>query len=140
MHDNIVIQQRVDATAERVWKALTDKALIKEWYFDIPDFSLEPHSEFSFYESSEGQKYQHHGEILEVIPQKKLKHSWSYPEISKDKTILKWELAEEGEATLVTLTHKGLENLEHLGQEFSHENFEKGWLKIIDALKAFAEK
>lgn len=140
MHDNIIIQQKVQATAEKVWKALTDKAQMKEWYFDIPDFSLEPHSEFSFYGEGSEEKYQHHGEILEVIPERKLKHSWSYPSISKDKTILKWELTPEENATLVTLTHKGIENLHHLGQDFSHESFEKGWTDFVQALKDFTEK
>jgi uncharacterized protein YndB with AHSA1/START domain len=141
MHNNVIIKQRVNATVEKVWKALTDQAQMKEWYFDIPDFETDLHTEFSFYGSDGETKQQHHGEILEVIPQEKLKYSWSYPEISKEKTIVKWNLQKEAETTLVILTHKGLENLEHLGEGFKKENFEKIWTKIVsEKLKNFVEK
>ena len=110
---------------------------MKEWYFDIPDFVAEPHTEFAFYGGGE---HHHHCEVLEVVPQQKLKHTWTYPEISKEKTLVLWELEPDGEGTLVTLTHKGLENFEHLGQEFQHESFENGWNEIVTKnLKKFVE-
>lgn len=141
MHDNVIVKQRVNAPVEKVWEAITDKNLMKEWYFDIPDFKAEIHTEFGFYGGSEDDKYHHHCEVLEVEPLQKLKHTWTYPEISKDKTLVKWELEKEGEETLITLTHKGLENLHHLGKDFSHESFENGWTEIVTkSLKGFVEK
>lgn len=141
MHENVVIKQRVNASLDKVWNALTDKAQMKDWYFDIPDFELGVHKEFGFYEPGGENKYQHHGEILEVIPKEKLKYTWSYPEFSKEKTIVKWNLQDEGNQTLVILTHKGLENFEHLGEDFKKENFEKGWVEIVsEKLKNFVEK
>lgn len=141
MHDNVVVKQRVNAPVEKVWSALTDKPQMKEWYFDIPDFELGMHNEFNFYEPGEEQKFHHHGEILEIIPQSKLKHSWSYPEFSKERTLVKWELQPDGDGTLVTLTHKGLENFDHLGQDFSHNSFEEGWKGIVGkSLKDYVEK
>ena len=131
MHDNVVIKQRVNAPADKVWNALTDKAQMKNWYFDIDDFSTDLHTEFSFYESGGENKYQHHGKILEVIQQEKLKYSWTYPEFSKEKTIVKWNLQDEGDQTLVILTHKGLEYLEHLGEEFSKDSFDRAWTEIV---------
>ena len=140
MHDNVVVKQRVNAPVEKVWKALTDQAQMKEWYFDIPDFELAVHNEFNFYEPGDAQKFHHHGEILEIIPNSKLKHSWSYPEFSKDRTLVKWELQPDGDGTLVTLTHKGLENFDHLGQDFSHNSFEEGWKDIVGkSLKDYVE-
>ncbi|UOE42000.1 SRPBCC domain-containing protein [Chryseobacterium suipulveris] len=140
MHDNVVVKQRVNAPVEKVWNALTDKAQMKEWYFDIPDFELGLHNEFNFYEPGDAKKFHHHGEILEIIPQSKLKHSWSYPEYSKDKTLVKWELEPDGEGTMVTLTHKGLENFDHLGLDFATSNFEDGWKEIVGkALKDYVE-
>lgn len=140
MHDNVIVKQRFNAHPEKVWKAITNKEEMKKWYFDIPDFKLELHNEFSFYESDEEKKYHHHGEILEIIPEKKLKHSWSYPDISKEKTLVKWEIEADGEGTSLTLTHKGIENFEHLGKDFSHHNFEEGWKEIVSkSLKEFIE-
>ena len=141
MHDNVVIKQRVNAPVEKVWNALTDKAQMKEWYFDIPDFELGVHKEFNFYEPGEEKKFHHHGQILEVIPQEKFKHTWSYPEFSKDKSIVKWRLEEDQDGTVVTLTHKGLEYFDHLGSDFQKESFESGWSTLIsENLKKYVEK
>ena len=131
MHDNVVIKQKVNAPAAKVWNAITDPAVMKEWFYDIADFSTDLHTEFSFYDKDAEIKKQHHGEILEVIPEEKLKYSWSYPEITKDKTIVKWNLQDEGDQTLVILTHKGLENFEHLGDEFSKDAFDIFWTKMV---------
>ena len=140
MHDNVVVKQKVNAPVDRVWKALTEKNQMKEWYFDIPDFVAEPHTEFAFYGGSEEDRYHHHCEVLEVIPNQKLKHTWTYPEISKEKTLVKWELEADGDGTMVTLTHKGLENFDHLGKDFETKNFEEGWNSIVtQALKDYVE-
>lgn len=141
MHENVVIKQRVNAPVEKVWNALTDKAQMKEWYFDIPDFELGLHNEFNFFEPGGENRFHHHGEILEVIPNQKFKHTWSYPEFSKEKTIVRWELEEDNGGTLITLTHKGLENFNHLGTDFQKESFENGWNGILgQSLKEFIEK
>lgn len=141
MHENVVVKQKVNAPAEKVWAALTDKAQMKEWYFDIPDFELGEHREFNFFEPGCENKYHHHAEILEIIPNKKFKHTWTYPEFSKEKTIVKWKLEEDGDGTEITLTHKGLENLHHLGKDFEKESFENGWTEIVTKnLKQFVEK
>jgi len=54
---------------------------------------------------------------------------------------VRWELEEDNGGTLVTLTHKGLENFNHLGKDFQKENFENGWNEILgQSLKEFIEK
>lgn len=141
MHSNVIIKQKVNAPVDKVWDAITVKDQLKEWYHNIPDFSAQVHTSFSFHSDFGSEKQHHHGEILEVIPEQKLKYSWSYPDISKERTILKWELEKEGDHTLVTLTHKGLENLEHLGNDFSYEKFEKKWTQVVThQLKSFVEQ
>jgi uncharacterized protein YndB with AHSA1/START domain len=140
MHNNVVVKQRFNAPVEKVWNALTNKEQMKKWYFDIPDFELGVHNEFNFYESGEERKFHHHAEILEVIPNKKFKHTWSYPEFSKEKTIVRWELEPDDDGTIVTLTHKGLENFDHLGKDFEKRSFEQGWSEIVSKnLKEFVE-
>lgn len=141
MHENVTVAKRINAPVEKVWKALTDKAQMKEWYFDISDFDLGVHREFNFYEPGKEKKYHHHGEILEIVPNEKLKHTWTYPEFTKEKSIVKWELEKDGEGTMVTLTHKGLENFSHLGPDFQKESFENGWNDILGrSLKDYLEK
>jgi hypothetical protein len=41
---------------------------------------------------------------------------------------------------VVTITHKGLENFQHLGKDFSAESFIEGWNNIVGkSLRDFVE-
>ncbi|WBV61216.1 SRPBCC domain-containing protein [Chryseobacterium camelliae] len=136
----IIVQYKVKAPVEKVWKALTDKQEMKSWYFDISDFKLETGHVFNFYEPGDEKKYHHQGEILEIIPDKKLKHTWSYPELSDGITTVTWELKQQGEETSVTLIHDDIDNLKELGANFSREAFAEGWNGIIgQSLKSHFE-
>jgi len=137
----ITVQYKINAPAEKIWKALTDKNEMKSWYFDIQDFALEIGKEFNFYEPGGENKYHHQGEILEIIPNQKLKHTWSYPDFSALKTIVTWELLPEDGQTLVKLTHENIENFKDLGDGFSRDSFTQGWNTILgQSLKEYVEK
>ncbi|UKB81326.1 SRPBCC family protein [Chryseobacterium sp. MEBOG07] len=140
MNTPITVQYTINAPAEKVWKALTDKNEMKSWYFDIQDFDLEIGKQFNFYEPGGENKYHHQGEILEIIPNQKLKHTWSYPDSSPLKTMVTWELQSEDGQTVITLTHEGIENFIDLGDGFSRENFTQGWKAIVgQSLKIYLE-
>lgn len=141
MSTPITVQDKINAPVETIWKALTDKNEMKSWYFDIRDFALEIGKEFNFYEPGGENKYHHQGEILEIIPNQKLKHTWSYPDFSALKTVVTWELFPEDGQTLVKLTHEGIENFKDLGEGFSRDNFTQGWNTILgQSLKEYVEK
>lgn len=141
MSTPINIQYKINAPIEKVWKALTDQNEMKSWYFDILDFELKIGNIFNFYEPGGENKYLHQCEILEIIPNKKLKHTWAYPDFSALKTIVTWELEPEGDETLVKLTHEDIENFKDLGDGFSRENFTGGWNSILgQSLKQYLEK
>lgn len=141
MNTPITVQYKFSASAEKIWKALTDKNEMKSWYFTIRDFEPELGKEFDFYESCDGGKYLHHGRILEIIPNKKLKHSWAYPELSDAVTTVTWELQPEDNGTVVTLTHDHIEGFDALGETFSRASFTEGWNSIIgQSLKEYLEK
>lgn len=140
MSTPIIVQYKVDAPIDEVCQALTNKEEMKSWYFDISDFELETEKQFNFYEPGEAKKYHHQGVILDFVLNKKLKHSWAYPEFSDAKTIVTWELQPEGNSTVVKLTHEDIEHFEELGEGFSRENFAEGWNAIIgQSLKLYLE-
>ncbi|MCJ7932470.1 MAG: SRPBCC domain-containing protein [Chryseobacterium sp.] len=141
MNTPIIVQYKINAPMINVWKALTDKEEMKLWYFDIPDFEPEVGKEFNFYEPGGENQFHHQCEILDIVPERKLKHTWSYPDFSPLKTIVTWELfPEEDGETLVKLTHEGIENFKELGGGFSGVNFTGGWNTIIgQSLKAYVE-
>ncbi|WP_370899284.1 SRPBCC family protein [Chryseobacterium gossypii] len=140
MSTPIIVQYKVNAPVEKVWNALTDKDEMRSWYFDISDFEPEVGKTFNFYEPGEARRFHHRGKILEIIPNRKLKHTWSYPEFLNEESVVTWELGEDAGGTLVTLTHDDIENFNSLGENFSRDSFTEGWNGIIgQSLKPYLE-
>ncbi|MEJ6979557.1 SRPBCC domain-containing protein [Pedobacter sp. P351] len=126
----VVIERTIDAEIETVWNSITDKDLMKQWYFDIPGFIPEKGLEFQFEAGDEKKKYVHLCKITEVIPTKKLSHSWRYEGYEGD-SFVTWDLSPQGNKTLVKLTHKDLESFPSSNPDLAKENFIAGWTEII---------
>ncbi|MGJ1431399.1 SRPBCC family protein [Sphingobacterium spiritivorum] len=138
MKAKVVIQIVYSQSVEQVWKAITDKEAMKIWYFDIPDFQAEPGCSFDFYEPGGKNEFHHFAVVQQVIPYKKLMHSWTHPSHSKGISILTWELEQKEQGTLLTLIHEGLENFADGGEAFLPVNYEKGWHEILHkSLKSY---
>lgn len=140
MSHPIIVEQKINAPVYKVWKALTDKTEMQSWYFDIFDFEPQTGRIFNFYEPGNEKKYHHQGEILEIVPNEKLKHSWMYPEFSDKKTTVTWELKPDENGTLITLIHDNIDHFNDLGEHFSRESFMEGWNGILkESLKPYLE-
>jgi uncharacterized protein YndB with AHSA1/START domain len=135
-----VIERTYNAPVSKVWKAITDKDEMKQWYFDLAEFKPEVDFEFTFTGGKDGREYKHLCKIIEVIPGKKLKHSWTYDGY-EGTSYVTWESFEEGDRTKVKLTHEGLESFPQNNPDFAKENFVQGWTEITSKnLKEFIEK
>lgn len=135
------IERIYNAPIERVWKAITDKNEMKQWYFDLAEFKPEVGFEFQFYgEGKTGEKFLHHCKITDVIENKKLRHSWRY-EGYEGNSFVTFELFDEGGKTRLKLTHEGLETFpKTANDDFAKANFAEGWTYIIGtALPEFVE-
>src|SRR5512138_578692 len=126
----IRLEQVLKAPVERIWKALTDKDEMKEWYFDIPWFEPRLGFEFHFQGGSEDRVYLHLCRITEVKPLSKLAYSWRY-EGHSGISYLTFELTPEGDKTRLKLTHEGLETFPDDNPDFARTSFEAGWNYII---------
>ncbi len=126
----LIIEQILNAPVELVWRAITEKELMKKWYFDIPDFKLDLGKIFHFEGEKEGSCYLHVCEILEIIPLKKLKHSWKYKGYS-GLSFVTFELFPMENKTKLKLTHEGLETLPSHNPDFARENFVGGWNYLV---------
>lgn len=105
----VVVERLFNATASKVWKAITDKNEMKNWYFDLAEFKPEVGFKFQFMGGEEGGKqYLHLCEITEVVPGKKLTYSWRFDGYPGN-SFVTFELIEQGNKTLLRLTHRGLE-------------------------------
>jgi uncharacterized protein YndB with AHSA1/START domain len=134
-----VIERTFDVPAEKVWQAITDRDKMEQWYFKLEEFKPETGFEFRFSGGPEDRVYLHICVITELIPGKKLSHSWRYDSY-EGQSYVTWELFDEGDKTKVKLTHAGLETFPPIA-DFAKENFAMGWTDIVGrSLKEFLEK
>jgi uncharacterized protein YndB with AHSA1/START domain len=139
-NEPIVKEVTVNATASKVWKAITDKDEMKKWYFDLKEFKPVVGFEFRFMGGPDkDNQYLHICEITEAEENKKLAYSWRYDGYP-GKSFVTFELFEEGKKTKIKLTHRGLETFGTDNPHFAKENFVAGWEAIIcTSLKNYFE-
>lgn len=128
----IVVEKVVNAPVSRVWKAITDKKQMKEWYFDIAAFEPKVGFEFQFEGGNEGRVYIHLCKITEVVENKKLQHTWSFKGYG-GASVVTWELTDMGDKTKVRLTHAGVETFPDI-PDITKKNFVQGWGEIVGTL------
>lgn len=135
-----VIERTYNAPIAKVWKAITDKDQMKQWYIDLPEFKAELGFEFEFTEGPDPDNlYRHLCKVTEVIPGKKIAYSWVYDGY-EGYSVVSFELFEEGNQTRIKLTHKGLETFPQNNPDFAKNNFVQGWTGFIGKeLKEFVE-
>jgi len=139
MSHPLITESTYNAPVDIVWQAITDREQMKQWYFDIESFKPEVGFEFTFKGENEGRVYIHLCKITELIPGRKLKHSWRYQDY-EGISYVTFELFPEEDKTRIKLTHEGLESFPTL-PDFARNNFKEGWTMIIGTLlKDFVEK
>jgi uncharacterized protein YndB with AHSA1/START domain len=135
----VIFEQHLNASLEKVWKAITDREQMKHWYFDIKAFSPEVGFEFSFVGGSEEKPYVHLCRITEIENHKRIAYSWKYEGIPGN-TLVTFELFPDEGGTRLKLTHEGLDSFPSENPDVSPENFAAGWRHIIGvSLKEFVE-
>jgi uncharacterized protein YndB with AHSA1/START domain len=136
----IVLDRIFNAPPSKVWKALTDKTEMKNWYFDLSEFKAETGFKFQFPGGPSPEKqYLHLCEITEVIHEKKLTYSWRYEGYSGI-SFVTFELFEKENKTLLKLTHKGIETFPKENPDLAKGNFIEGWNHIVHvSLKDYLE-
>jgi len=133
------IERTYHALIAKVWKAITDKNEMKQWYFDLAEFKPEVGFEFQFMAGEPGKEYLHLCKVTEVIAGNKITYSWRYDGYEGN-SLVTFELFEEGNETRLKLTHTGLETFPASNPDLAKENFVEGWTSIIGtALKDFLE-
>jgi len=141
MNPPFIIERTLNATADKVWKAITDKEQMKQWYFDLKEFKAEKGFEFQFAgQGTTGEQYIHLCKITDVVPGQKLAYTWVY-ENRKGYSVVSFELFPEGQKTKIRLTHEGVASFHGNGPDFTKESFMQGWTELIGTqLKNFVEK
>lgn len=129
-NEPFVIERLFNAPIDQVWKAITEKEEMKQWYFDLAAFKPEVGFEFSFEAGKEDKCYRHLCKITEVVPGKKITYSWRYDGFPGN-SFVTWELFDESGKTRLKLTHAGLETFPADNPDFARQNFKEGWTYLV---------
>ena len=90
---------------EKVWRALTDPALLTEWLLPVAGLKLEPGAAFTFktqpYPGWDGIV---NCRMLEIEPQRKLRYAWSVPFLE---TVVTFTLTPTASGTRLSLVQSG---------------------------------
>jgi uncharacterized protein YndB with AHSA1/START domain len=90
---------------EKVWRALTDPALLAEWLLPVIDLKLEPGATFTFktqpYPGWDGIV---NCQILEIEAQRKISYTWSVPFLD---TVVTFTLTPTTSGTRLSLVQSG---------------------------------
>jgi uncharacterized protein YndB with AHSA1/START domain len=132
-------ETEVQAPPSRVWNALTDPAEIEKYMFGshvVTDW--EPGGSIVWKGEYEGKPYEDRGEILEVVPERRLRMTHFSPlsgadDVPENYHTLTYELEGRNGTTLVSLSQDNNSSPE--AAEHSRAN----WEKMLSGLKSVVE-
>lgn len=145
----LVLTRLINAPREKVWRAWTDPALLKQWFAPKPyttpivEIDVRPGGSAHFVmRGPDGKDLPNHGVYLEVVPNEKL--------VSTDAYVKAWEPSEKPFMTLIlTFEDEGgktryTARVRHwtVADREAHEKmgFHEGWGLCADQLEALVAK
>jgi uncharacterized protein YndB with AHSA1/START domain len=125
---SLVIERELPHPPEKIWRALTQGALIKQWLMDN-DFQPVVGHKFQF-RSTPMPNWNGvvDAEVLVVEPHKKLSYSWGSLGLG---TVVVWTLSATKGGTLVRMEQSGF----RADQEANYKGASYGWQKFIGNLE-----
>jgi uncharacterized protein YndB with AHSA1/START domain len=139
----ITVEYELPRPPEKVWRALTDAALVSKWLMET-DLRPEVGHRFTFRaQPAPGWDGVVHCEVLEVVPNQRLRYSWRGGAKQNSgygsplDTVVTWTLTPKGNGTLLRLEHSGFT----AQNAFAFDNMSKGWSgHIADRLRQTASQ
>jgi uncharacterized protein YndB with AHSA1/START domain len=132
--DEHVLSIEIDVPRQEVWDEITKTGRIQRAMMNtLLESELVPGAKLRYYSPDKKRVYVV-GEVIEVTPPKRLKHTYMFTSRAEVPTIVTWELEEIATGCRVTLTHSGFTD-----QAKTHKDVAGGWRMILDAMKAELE-
>lgn len=125
---SVVIERELPYAPQKVWRALTEGPLIKEWLMDN-DFEPSVGHRFKFL-ATPAPNWDGiiAGEVRIVEPLKKLSYSWATME---SETVVEWTLTPTVTGTLLRMEHSGF----GADQEHAYKGATYGWRNFFTQLE-----
>jgi uncharacterized protein YndB with AHSA1/START domain len=132
-----VYQVYIRTTPERLWKAITDPALTKQYFYDTAVQSDWSAGSPITHVMPDG-KVALRGKILEADPPRRLVHTFAaeHDELARDDrpSRVTWEIERRGDVCQLTVTHDDFD-----GETRTFQNVRLGWNLVISGLKTLLE-
>ena len=130
----------INAPATKVWEALTNPAIVKQYFFGTNvKTDWKKGSPILWEGEWEGKTYQDKGVILDIDPGKFVKYNyWSTMSGTEDKpenyAVISYTLFEKDGATILTVTQDNIKNKD------AKEHSESNWQAIFGKMRDMVEK
>jgi uncharacterized protein YndB with AHSA1/START domain len=129
---------RIAASPAKVWDALTNPDLIRQYLFGTTAVSDWTEGSTLIYKGEwEGKPYEDHGIIKEVVPEKRLVTTyWSAafgPDIPENYKTVTYEITPDGEGSLLTITQ------DNNSSEEQKKHSEGNWNVVGETMKKLLE-
>jgi uncharacterized protein YndB with AHSA1/START domain len=129
----------INATAQRVWEALTDPAQIKQYMWGaeaISDWQLG--SSLIYRGTWEGKPYEDKGTILEIDPPRLLRTNYysplsGKPDVPENYAEVTYAVSPDAAGTRLTVTQTNVED------DAARARSEGNWGTVLDAIKKLIE-
>ncbi|HEV3002411.1 MAG TPA: SRPBCC family protein [Solirubrobacteraceae bacterium] len=132
-----VYELYIRTTPERLWQAITDGELTRQYYFGSPVASEWTRgARFEMTNPGDPSEVWVEGEVLEVDPPRRLVQSfvahWDDEMDQQQPSQVTWDVEERGGACRLRVTHEGL-------SEAAARQVSGGWPQILSGLKTLLE-
>lgn len=132
--DTIAFELELQHSPQKVWRALTDPVLLKEWLLPVTGLKLEQGAAFTFKtQAFPGWDGTVNCRMLEIQPQQKLSYAWVVGDMELD-TVVTFTLSPAGSGTRLSIVQSGFKP--HQKQAFGGARY--GWTmmggKLFDLL------
>jgi uncharacterized protein YndB with AHSA1/START domain len=132
----IEITRMLSASPEDVFAAWTDPALMAQWFYAHPTWTVDVDADVRVggsysltMKSPDGEEFETHGEYREIEPPTRLVFTWNSYIV--DNTVVTIELRPDGDRTELRLTHELFET-DEIRERHTH-----GWVGCLDSLERF---
>jgi uncharacterized protein YndB with AHSA1/START domain/DNA-binding transcriptional ArsR family regulator len=128
-----VYEVYIQAPAERVWQAITDPEITRQYYYgSTVESDWKPGSPLIYRNPDGSEAIQ--CEIVEADPPHRLVHTFFFPGTHESPSRVTWTIEERGAATLLSLVHDEFD-----GETSTYRSVAHGWVPILSGLKTLLE-
>jgi uncharacterized protein YndB with AHSA1/START domain len=139
------VWKHVDAPPSEVWKAITDPAKLKRFFFGADvESGWKPGDPIRMRGEFKGKAYEDKGEIREAVAGERLSFSHysplsGAPDRPENYHVVAFDLAADGDGSRVTLSQSNLDGTVKASVKEHRAEYEKNWQGVLDGLaKVFA--